>query len=274
MNKGWIGVDLDGTLAEYHSGGKYDATVIGKPIPAMVNRVKAALRQGYNVTVLTARMVGYGGESKVAEAIRQWTLKHIGTALEATCIKDPGMIELWDDRAVGVESNTGKLLSRSRFGHVNRCPWCSELFLSESVLHFLCNVCRDEQTERAKRIAAELAESNEKAKRERLLDTTKYVIEFARANAELAKDWDDVKNTMYHGTSEECPAPKRDTAKPDDSRPMEGHCPFGRILYSSWTGCARVERPRGGSVHCIGTCTRYDAGADVEKKDGESDRSP
>ncbi len=256
MNKGWIGVDLDGTLAEYHSGGKYDATVIGKPIPAMVNRVKAALRQGYNVTVLTARMVGYGGESKVAEAIRQWTLKHIGTALEATCIKDPGMIELWDDRAVGVESNTGKLLSRSRFGHVNRCPWCSELFLSDSVLHFLCNVCR------------------EKAKRERLLDTTKYVIEFARANAELAKDLDNVKDTVCDKPCEERPEAERDTAKPDDSRPMEGHCPFGRILYSSWTGCARVERPRGGSVHCIGTCTRYDAGADVEKKDGESDRSP
>ena len=33
---GWIGVDLDGTLAEYHG---WNGGAIGEPVPAMLARV-------------------------------------------------------------------------------------------------------------------------------------------------------------------------------------------------------------------------------------------
>jgi len=36
--------------------------------------------------------------------------------LEATCIKDLNMIELWDDRAVGVFHNTGEPSGPSPLG--------------------------------------------------------------------------------------------------------------------------------------------------------------
>lgn len=46
MNGGWIGVDLDGTLAEYHG---WDDGRIGAPIPKMVQRVKQWLAEGKEV---------------------------------------------------------------------------------------------------------------------------------------------------------------------------------------------------------------------------------
>ena len=44
MNKGWIGVDLDGTLARYEGwAGSHD---MGEPIAAMVDRVRAWRAEG------------------------------------------------------------------------------------------------------------------------------------------------------------------------------------------------------------------------------------
>lgn len=105
--KGWIGVDLDGTLA------KYDKWVhelhIGEPIPEMVRRVVGWLGEGKDVRIFTARVWAGGGRdvAPVRQAIQDWCRKHIGVALEVTCEKDYGMIELWDDRAVRVVPNTG-----------------------------------------------------------------------------------------------------------------------------------------------------------------------
>ena len=115
----WIGVDLDGTLANHYWPllGRYDPLRIGDPIPIMVERVREWLRQGKTVRVFTAR-VGRNGSAPhtaatedraaIHRAIEEWTKTHIGTALEATCEKDYNMIELWDDRAVHVVCNTGK----------------------------------------------------------------------------------------------------------------------------------------------------------------------
>jgi hypothetical protein len=110
-SQGWIGVDLDGTIAKY-DGWKGPAH-IGDPIPAMVERVRAWLAAGAEVRVMTARMSTGSRHERdaVAAAIAAWTLKHIGVELEATCVKDYAMIELWDDRAVGVEPNTGRTLA-------------------------------------------------------------------------------------------------------------------------------------------------------------------
>lgn len=112
MNEGaWIGVDLDGTLAHYD--GWHGVDIIGEPIAPMVERVRAWLAQGKRVKIFTARMHGHGmpliggGVEDVQTPIEEWCRKHIGQALEVTNVKDFGMIELWDDRAVQVESNTG-----------------------------------------------------------------------------------------------------------------------------------------------------------------------
>lgn len=114
---GWIGVDLDGTLAEYHSwtGG------IGKPIPKMVERVKKWLADGVKVKIFTARVgvdAGYSSESMKSDTrefaeeqrklIEAWTKEVFGQTLEVTASKDFMMVELWDDRAVQVVMNTGE----------------------------------------------------------------------------------------------------------------------------------------------------------------------
>ena len=101
--KGWIGVDLDGTLAR--SGGLYDGE-IGEPIPAMVDRVRVWLSEGKDVRLFTARANGI--RIKEAIAIDQWCLDNIGHALPLTYEKDKYMTELWDDRAIQVVKNTGQ----------------------------------------------------------------------------------------------------------------------------------------------------------------------
>lgn len=107
---GWIGVDLDGTLAEY-SGWK-GPTHIGAPIPKMVARVKKWLEEGREVRIFTARVYP-GGRVTIEElaaverAIEQWSEEQFGKVLRTTYCKDYGMVELWDDRAVQVIPNTG-----------------------------------------------------------------------------------------------------------------------------------------------------------------------
>jgi hypothetical protein len=106
---GWIGVDLDGTLAVYN--GWMGPEHIGEPIPAMADRVREWLEQGRDVRIFTARASGprSGLESQlVLASIDEWCKKHFGRTLPVTCTKDYGMIELWDDRAVQVEPNTGR----------------------------------------------------------------------------------------------------------------------------------------------------------------------
>jgi hypothetical protein len=109
---GWIGVDLDGTLAKYQ--GWQGITAIGEPIPLMVQRVKAWLANGTDVRIFTAR-VGPGSRKPdelpaTIKAIEEWCLQHIGAVLPVTATKDFGMLQLWDDRAVQVIPNTGEIV--------------------------------------------------------------------------------------------------------------------------------------------------------------------
>jgi len=104
---GWHGVDLDGTLAEWH-GFKGD-THIGKPIPKMLARVKKWLDKGEKVKIVTAR-VSKGESEATKRAIEKWCEKYLGQKLEVTNEKDFLMIDLWDDRARRVEENTGKVI--------------------------------------------------------------------------------------------------------------------------------------------------------------------
>lgn len=108
--RGWIGVDLDGTLAkyEYWSGVEH----VGEPIPAMVVRVKQWLADGEEVKIFTARMSAMPRDGtsleKVRTMIEDWCEEHIGQRLEVTHEKHYSMKQLWDDRAVRVINNTGE----------------------------------------------------------------------------------------------------------------------------------------------------------------------
>ena len=115
MNRGWIGVDLDGTLAVYT--GWQGEHHIGEPIKPMVKRVKEWLDQGVEVRIFTARVGTTKDDrdiSRVRATIESWCFQHIGVALPITNLKDFGMIELWDDRAVQVVKNTGRRVGRTQ----------------------------------------------------------------------------------------------------------------------------------------------------------------
>jgi hypothetical protein len=106
-HKGWIGVDLDGTLAVYH--GWIAASHIGEPIAPMANRVLAWLAEGKDVRIFTARVTpGKIDRAECIKAIDQWCEDVFGQTLPITHEKDTGMLELWDDRAVQVIPNTGR----------------------------------------------------------------------------------------------------------------------------------------------------------------------
>ena len=111
LNGGWIGVDLDGTLAVWNHGSSVNA--VGTPIMPMVNRVKKWLSEGKEVRIMTARVSTHGthGMPNFVEnqrrLITDWCIEVFGWALPITCEKDFRMIELWDDRAVRVKTNTG-----------------------------------------------------------------------------------------------------------------------------------------------------------------------
>ena len=120
MKDGWIGVDLDGTLAIYN--GWVSEEYIGEPIPAMLERVKIWVSHGQPVKIFTARVDGgevalamgnaegekFRDVARIRSIIEAWCFKHIGFVLPITNKKDYGMIELWDDRAVQVIPNTGQ----------------------------------------------------------------------------------------------------------------------------------------------------------------------
>jgi len=97
----WIGVDLDGTLAEYHGG----LHAIGKPIELMMVRVRDWLSKGKDVRIFTAR----AREPKQVELIKKWCVSNGLPELPITNVKDYDMVELWDNIAVHVKTNTGEL---------------------------------------------------------------------------------------------------------------------------------------------------------------------
>ncbi len=114
---GWIGVDLDGTLAKYD--GWKGAEHIGEPIAPMMARVKEWIAAGIEVRIFTARVSHDGTPDREFEAesarhaIEKWCRLNIGADIRVTNQKDYEMVELWDDRAVQVEANTGRIIGES-----------------------------------------------------------------------------------------------------------------------------------------------------------------
>lgn len=102
----WIGVDLDGTLAEYHGNmGKR----IGKPITAMFEMVKALIGSGVEVRIFTAR----ASDANQLPAIRGWLERHGLSDCAVTNVKDFDCHLIIDDRAARAIWNQGR-----------HCPGC------------------------------------------------------------------------------------------------------------------------------------------------------
>jgi len=111
---GWRGVDLDGTLAEYGTEHQNGA-LVGKPIMPMVLRVRRWLVHGDDIRIFTAR--ANPSNPNLAHnlaAIDAWCEEQFGRKLPITCQKDFMMVELWDDRAIQVEFNTGRRMDGVR----------------------------------------------------------------------------------------------------------------------------------------------------------------
>ncbi len=111
---GWIGVDLDGTLAHYDGWQGLDN--VGAPIRPMCARVRAWIAEGKEVRIFTARVTeveeGLSGIfadlADVRAPIDAFCMREFGRKLRITNVKDFGMTELWDDRAVRVVANRGE----------------------------------------------------------------------------------------------------------------------------------------------------------------------
>ena len=116
---GWIGVDFDKTLA---TEVEFGPDSVGNPIEPMVNRVKQWLADGEDVRIFTGRVGPHPAyykdgrpfdpdfARKSRAAIEAWCLRVFGRVLPITNKKDLAMKALYDDKAVQVEPNTGRLI--------------------------------------------------------------------------------------------------------------------------------------------------------------------
>lgn len=107
---GWIGVDLDKTLAEY-TGWK-GKRIYGRPIQKMVERVKKYLAAGIDMRIFTARIDDHDKDAIIKD-IEKWCLDNIGQVLPVTNVKTLDCIEIWDDRARQIVANTGEMVGES-----------------------------------------------------------------------------------------------------------------------------------------------------------------
>jgi ADP-ribose pyrophosphatase YjhB (NUDIX family) len=104
-DKGWHGVDLDGTIA-YHKAWK-GPTHVGRPINGdALKQVKEWLKHGEKVKIFSAR----ASHPESIKPIEDWCLKVFGQKLEITDRKDENMIDALDDRIFHIKENTGKIL--------------------------------------------------------------------------------------------------------------------------------------------------------------------
>lgn len=97
-----IAVDLDGTLAQHEEGQEH----IGEAVQPMLDQVRKWDQAGVPVIIHTARLSTPGEFPKVKAWLRQHGLDH----LQVTDKKPPTASHFYDDRAVPVERNTGKIL--------------------------------------------------------------------------------------------------------------------------------------------------------------------
>tara|TARA_R110000744_G_C19371578_1_gene562711 strand:- start:14633 stop:15208 length:576 start_codon:yes stop_codon:yes gene_type:complete len=103
--KAVIAIDLDGTLAEYH--GWKGIEYIGNPVKPVVERLMALHNNGFKVVIFTAR----ANDLAAIPHIEMWLAMNGLPRLDITNIKRKEFVEIWDDRAVSVQRNTGFMMN-------------------------------------------------------------------------------------------------------------------------------------------------------------------
>lgn len=103
----WIGVDLDGTLAEWDGWKGHEH--IGPPVPAMLERVKRWIKMDIEVRIFTAR----ASVEEHIPPVEKWLENNGLGGLQVTNQKDYKMLQLWDDRCVQVIPNSGELVKNA-----------------------------------------------------------------------------------------------------------------------------------------------------------------
>lgn len=101
VNAGWIGFDLDGTLARHGSGDGIGG--IGEPIQPMLKRLMSYLKVGVRCKIFTAR----ADDFRQVRMVQRWLVSQGVPPLEVTNKKDYLMIYNYDDRARQVVPNLG-----------------------------------------------------------------------------------------------------------------------------------------------------------------------
>jgi hypothetical protein len=116
-HQGWIGVDLDGTLANYQASRGMDP--IGQPIEHMIFRMQQWLDAGVDVRIFTAR----ASEETLVQPVQDWLHAHQLPILPITNRRDFDLLQLWDDRAIQIETNTAKLLTPQKYINLRVTGW-------------------------------------------------------------------------------------------------------------------------------------------------------
>lgn len=101
-------VDFDGTLATQQTNGYHRE--IGEPIRPMIEIIKQELKNGSEVKIFTARASQWHDELEKID-IERFCVKYFGQILPITALKEHYIDVYYDDRAIQVEKNTGKLIN-------------------------------------------------------------------------------------------------------------------------------------------------------------------
>lgn len=99
-----IGLDLDGTIAEYN--GWKGISYIGNPIQPIIDAALEKEKEGYEIIILTAR----AADPRSIPIIKNWLRNHNLPNWRITDRKDSSMKEIWDDLAKTVKFNEGTFL--------------------------------------------------------------------------------------------------------------------------------------------------------------------
>ncbi len=113
MPKGWIGFDLDGTLARYKGWDGIEN--IGEPIEDIVELAKQYIKEGKEIRIVTARAT----VSAAIPYIQDWCEENGLGRPVVTNVKDFDMVALYDDRSVQVVTNEGIVLEEHHKGVID-----------------------------------------------------------------------------------------------------------------------------------------------------------
>jgi hypothetical protein len=139
-------VDLDGTLAHFE---KWEGpTIIGNPVPKMVQKVKGWLDNGDEVKVFTSRIYPNAIYTKPEEceaakkAIEDWCVKYIGLKLDVTYEK--GLFQIgFDDRMEHIVPNTGETTEErllGLIGYMRKPPNSNDTGILDFIVRYLKEV--------------------------------------------------------------------------------------------------------------------------------------